>query len=129
MLQHIIVSIWWVVSLTIMGVVVYVQYEDTKNGLQVHNWNTAQRTVYETLSRDAWGLAMAWIVYACNTGNAGQYQSLYSIKHFLTRFSCNYDDGYRFYWSHIELERMDTSWKSHLFSLPHSSTCYIYLCW
>ena len=55
-----------------MGVVVYVQYEDVQDGVKTSRWNTVKRTAYETLSRDAWAVALAWIVYACNYGYGGE---------------------------------------------------------
>jgi len=55
-----------------MGVVIYLQYEDTMiHGVSKPAWGTVQRTAYETLSRDAWAMALAWIVYACNIGYGG----------------------------------------------------------
>jgi len=63
---------WWLTTVALMGVVVYVQYEDVKDyGHEKPGWSMLQRTAYETLSRTAWGLAIGWIIYACNYGYAG----------------------------------------------------------
>ena len=72
MLQRLFILIGWLLCLFIMGVVVYVQYEDVQDGVKTSRWNTVKRTAYETLSRDAWAVALAWIVYACNYGYGGE---------------------------------------------------------
>ena len=72
MLQRLFILIGWSLCLFIMGVVVYVQYEDVQDGVKTSRWNTVKRTAYETLSRDAWAVALAWIVYACNYGYGGE---------------------------------------------------------
>ena len=72
MLQRLFILIGWLLCLFIMGVVVYVQYEDVQDGVKTSRWNTVKRTAYETLSRDAWAVALAWIVYACNCGYGGE---------------------------------------------------------
>lgn len=69
-------TISWIITFALMGVIVYIQHLDTaESGTAAPGWNTVQRVLYETLSRDGWALAMAWIVYACNHGYAGVYLS------------------------------------------------------
>ena len=31
-------------------------------------FNTAENVIYGTFSRFVWGLALAWVIYACNKG-------------------------------------------------------------
>lgn len=58
-----------------IGVIVYVQYDDTKTyGVAAATWSPVQRAAFESLSRDAWAVALAWIVYACNNDCAGNIQ-------------------------------------------------------
>lgn len=55
-----------------MGVVVFVQYEDMRiHGVDKPTWGATQRAAYEALSRSAWAMAIAWIVYTCNIGYGG----------------------------------------------------------
>ncbi|XP_067947839.1 O-acyltransferase like protein-like [Watersipora subatra] len=71
--QKLVAIVLWIVTIFLMGVVVYGQYGDVKDyGVTKPGWNRVQRTFYETFSRDVWGLCMAWIVYACNQGYAGK---------------------------------------------------------
>ena len=35
-------------------------------------FNKAENVAYGTFSRTAWGLALAWVVYACHTGLGGK---------------------------------------------------------
>ncbi|XP_069121441.1 nose resistant to fluoxetine protein 6-like [Argopecten irradians] len=61
------ILIGWTVSLTCVTSVVYGTLEENKghlNSLQVDG-------VYNALSKTAWSLGLAWIVFACNTGYGG----------------------------------------------------------
>ncbi|XP_067945682.1 nose resistant to fluoxetine protein 6-like [Watersipora subatra] len=65
-------AIWWVTSLGIIALVVYIPYDATKeNGLFSSSWNSTQRGLYETLCKNAWALALGWIIFASNTGCGG----------------------------------------------------------
>ena len=80
-LQGLISFALWTGTAGLMALIVYIQYEDVQvDGVRDHQWNTIQRTLYETLSRDAWALCLAWIVYACNQGCAGRQNVIKAVQ-------------------------------------------------
>lgn len=55
-----------------IATLVYVPYDSTKEGgLMTSSWSVTSRTVFETLSRTLWAIALGWIVYACNNHSGG----------------------------------------------------------
>ena len=38
-------------------------------------FNTAENIIYGTFSRFVWGLALAWVIYACNKGYGSKFVS------------------------------------------------------
>ncbi|XP_067946999.1 nose resistant to fluoxetine protein 6-like [Watersipora subatra] len=65
-------AIWWITSLGIIALVVYIPYDAMDNkGIFANTWNTTQRTLYESLCKNAWALALGWIIFASNTGCGG----------------------------------------------------------
>ena len=48
-----------------------------------HNWSTAENATYGTLSRFAWSLCLAWLVYACHNGYGSLINDVLSWKAFI----------------------------------------------
>ena len=67
------VQIWsvlgWIIAACVGGAVVYGLYDYNLG----HHYSQATSTLYLTFSSCMWGVCMAWIVYACVTGNGGNF--------------------------------------------------------
>lgn len=65
------VGLGWILALVIMGAVVFgVKDYNTFTG-KVHEYNAAASILYGGFNRLAWGLAIAWLVFACHMGYGG----------------------------------------------------------
>lgn len=69
---------------TALGVsIVYGIYTVTKEGGRP--FNQAENIIYGTFSRFVWGLALAWVIYACHKGygskRAPKYNSFWTNLH------------------------------------------------
>ena len=61
--------ILWMLSIAIGLTLVYAPHEDTlKDG---RHWIETENIFYGVFSRAAWGVALAWVVYACHNGLGG----------------------------------------------------------
>ena len=49
-------------------------------------FNTAENIIYGTFSRFVWGLALAWVIYACNKGYGSKFVS-YVLRWLKTAYS------------------------------------------
>ncbi|GFR74314.1 nose resistant to fluoxetine protein 6 [Elysia marginata] len=47
------------------------------------HWDKPSLAVFESLSRPLWSLAVAWVIFACNTGRAGPIAKLLSFPPFV----------------------------------------------
>ena len=56
----------WFLSIALGVSAVYGVYTSYKEDGQP--FNNAENIIYGTLSRFVWGLALAWVIYACNKG-------------------------------------------------------------
>jgi len=63
----------WVICFGVCCVVVYGPYTDEGD----HVFTNLDSSMYEALARTGWGLAVAWVIFACSTGNGGK--SLYVL--------------------------------------------------
>ena len=64
--RQIVCVVGWLVGTALGVTVVYGIYGATKKGGTP--FNKAENITYGTLSRFTWGLALAWVIYACNKG-------------------------------------------------------------
>ncbi|XP_067685737.1 O-acyltransferase like protein-like [Haliotis asinina] len=71
----------WLTSMCIMTFVVYVTYLENRAGGS--DWTARQRALYEALARPAWGLAVAWVIFACCIGQGGYIDKFLSWNFFL----------------------------------------------
>ncbi|WAR14881.1 NRF6-like protein [Mya arenaria] len=56
--------------------IIYSPYSDNRDG--DGKWSPVQRGLYESLGRPAWGVCVAWVIFACHTGCGGIVNSLLS---------------------------------------------------
>ncbi|XP_062501801.1 nose resistant to fluoxetine protein 6-like isoform X2 [Corticium candelabrum] len=66
----------WIIAACVGGAVVYGLYDYNLG----HHYSQATSTLYLTFSSCMWGVCMAWIVYACVTGNGGAVDNILSWK-------------------------------------------------
>ena len=62
----------WLVATALGVLVVYGIYGETKKGGT--QFNKAENITYGTFSRFTWGLALAWVIYACNKGYGSKFR-------------------------------------------------------
>lgn len=43
-------------------------------------FNQAENIIYGTLSRFVWGLALAWVIYACNKGYGSKFVRILQLS-------------------------------------------------
>ena len=80
--------IGWSIATAIGLAVIYGPYSVFKpNGTL---FNTAQNIFYASLSRLAWALALAWVVYACQYRMGGKYffVFIYFVSHLKLNSEC-----------------------------------------
>lgn len=71
----------WLLSLTIVFTLPFITHLENKVGGR--NWTGVETALYEALSRPLWGLALAWIIFACSTGQGAFVNKLLSWNAFL----------------------------------------------
>ncbi|XP_046549693.1 nose resistant to fluoxetine protein 6-like [Haliotis rubra] len=71
----------WLTSMCMMTFVVYVTYLENRAGGS--EWTARQTALYEALARPAWGLAVAWVIFACSIGQGGYINTFLSWNFFL----------------------------------------------
>ncbi|XP_013404099.1 nose resistant to fluoxetine protein 6 [Lingula anatina] len=59
------VALGWIVSIACCTLLVFVKYDDVKNG----PWSKEGSIMYEIISKPMWGFALGWIIIACATGH------------------------------------------------------------
>ena len=64
----------WCVAIALAMLVVYGPYSVYKEGGTP--FNMAENIAYGTFSRTAWGLAIAWVIYACQNGYGGEFNNI-----------------------------------------------------
>ncbi|KAK3104354.1 hypothetical protein FSP39_000152 [Pinctada imbricata] len=69
-INKIIAAIVWFLSIGVCVSIVYSTF--SKNQAGGHEWTDLQQQVYEALTRPAWALAVAWIIYACHNDLGGK---------------------------------------------------------
>ena len=62
----------WVVAVILICCVEYGTYTIFKEGGE--RWDRGTRVMYDTFGRTAYGLGVAWIIYACVSGNGGEVE-------------------------------------------------------
>lgn len=60
----------WLVAITLVSLVVYSTYDQYKEGGEI--WSKAALVAYDTFARTAYGLGIAWIIFACATGHGSE---------------------------------------------------------
>ena len=67
----------WILAVGLGYAVVYGPYESAyKDG---GFFTKTENVLYGTFSSLAWSIALAWVIYACETGNAGNVTTNYSM--------------------------------------------------
>ncbi|XP_052270668.1 O-acyltransferase like protein-like isoform X1 [Dreissena polymorpha] len=66
----------WMAAAGAALAIIYSPYGENKDGGEV--WTPTQRAFYEGFGRPAWGLCIAWVIFACHTGCGGIINSLLS---------------------------------------------------
>ena len=61
--------VFWTLSLVVVVLLPYITFLENRTGGR--NWSGMQTAMFEALSRPLWGLALAWIIYACSVGQGG----------------------------------------------------------
>ncbi|XP_028392822.1 nose resistant to fluoxetine protein 6-like [Dendronephthya gigantea] len=68
----------WLAAIAIGITLVYAPHDATlKDG---RAWKTAENVIYGMFSKAAWGVALAWVVYACHYGFGGLIQRFLSAR-------------------------------------------------
>lgn len=70
--KQIVCVVGWLVATALGVLVVYGIYGETKKGGT--QFNKAENIAYGTFSRFTWGLALAWVIYACNKGYGSKFR-------------------------------------------------------
>lgn len=63
----------WLLATAAALSIVYSPYSENKDGGEP--WTNVQRAFYEGFGRPAWGLCVAWVIFACHTGCGGKFCS------------------------------------------------------
>lgn len=69
----ILMVVGWCVAIILALSVVYGPYKSYKKNPVP--FTKLENVMYGTFSRFAWGLALAWVIYACHRGFGGRYMS------------------------------------------------------
>lgn len=65
----------WLVSLTTMLVIIY-----APNNMFFHEYNRIESSIFLSLHRIAWSVALSWIIYVCSTSKGGSFLRNYSFR-------------------------------------------------
>lgn len=68
----------WIVAIVTGLSVVFGMYNYNQFGLD-YEYNWAPSIFYASLQHLAWGLAVAWVVFACHYGYGGNYENRLEI--------------------------------------------------
>ncbi|XP_074618174.1 nose resistant to fluoxetine protein 6-like isoform X2 [Acropora palmata] len=79
--RQIVCLVGWFVATALGVTVVYGIYTTTKEGGKP--FNKAENIAYGTFSRFAWGLALAWVIYACNKGYGSLVNKFLSASYWI----------------------------------------------
>jgi len=79
--RQIVCVVGWLVATALGVLVVYGIYGETKKGGT--QFNKAENIAYGTFSRFTWGLALAWVIYACNKGYGSLVDKLLSASYWI----------------------------------------------
>jgi len=63
------VWIGWMLATGAALSIVYTPHTEMKEGGEP--WTNMQRAFYEGFGRPAWGMCVAWVIFACHTGSGG----------------------------------------------------------
>ena len=64
------VIVFWLLAAACNLSVVYGLYGSANGYVHLSN---AMRSLYAAVHRTAWAVGVAWVIFACITGNGGQY--------------------------------------------------------
>ncbi|XP_068725527.1 nose resistant to fluoxetine protein 6-like [Montipora capricornis] len=79
--RQIVCLIGWIVATALGVTVVYGIYNSTKKGGTP--FNKAENITYGTFSRFTWGVALAWVIYACNKGYGSLVNKFLSASYWI----------------------------------------------
>eukprot|EP00794_Sanderia_malayensis_P019239 gene19239-21167_t len=80
-MKYILSMIGWIMALIVALLVTYGPYTAFETG--GHPFSNVENILYGTFSRFAWGLCVAWVIYACHFGMGGPINSILSWKAFI----------------------------------------------
>ncbi|CAH1800194.1 unnamed protein product [Owenia fusiformis] len=66
----------WIVSIAGCFILVFVKYDDIREWAP--GWTNDGTVAYQTVASPLWGVCLAWILFACCTGNGGFINSILS---------------------------------------------------
>ena len=67
--RQVAVVIGWAVAIAFALATLYGKYGSFKEGGRP--FNRAENVIYESFSRFAWGVALAWVIFICHSGYGG----------------------------------------------------------
>ncbi|XP_013404082.1 nose resistant to fluoxetine protein 6 [Lingula anatina] len=69
-----VVALGWFLSVSLVTVIVYVKYDEVKNGY----WELEPNIAYTVVTKPLWAAALGWIIVACATGYGGFINTILS---------------------------------------------------
>ncbi|XP_052820241.1 uncharacterized protein LOC128246073 [Mya arenaria] len=66
----------WLMATATGLAIIYSPHSENKDGGE--EWSPVQRGLYESVARPAWGICVAWVIFACHTGCGGFVNSVLS---------------------------------------------------
>ncbi|CAL1531215.1 unnamed protein product, partial [Lymnaea stagnalis] len=71
----------WLVACTVLFLLPYITYVENREGGRA--WSGVETGIYEAFSRPAWALSLAWVIFACSTGQGAFVGKFLSWNFFL----------------------------------------------